>query len=73
MANFHKERKQFARLIESHGLTIVDGAKHYAIMRDGAKVSSLSHTPTDSNIFRQAVRELVRDGYLPEACKRIRF
>ena len=73
MANFHKERRQLTKVLATYGLTIQDGSKHYDILKGNAKVSSLSHTPADSNAYRQLVRDLVRAGYLPEGCKRIKF
>lgn len=68
-----KQHKALAELIGKYGLTLEKGRKHYAILKDGKQVTSVSSSPSDPYFARQTVRCLVRDGLLPESVKGTKF
>lgn len=71
--NYVKEHKRLQALIESHGLTYERGRKHYEIRKGGQYVATVSHSPSDMHFARQAVRDLVRKGLLPDSVKAVKF
>lgn len=67
-----KRTKEFAKVMKGYGLTVEEGNKHFHIRKNGALVGTLAHTG-EQNVYRQVVRDLVRDGVLPQEVKRLKF
>lgn len=58
-----KAYRKFVKMVEAEGLTVVQGGnKHHKVLDNSGKlVSTVSHTG-ETNAFRQAVRDLARQG-----------
>lgn len=68
-----KTQKQLEALLKQHGLTMeTTKGGHIAILKDGKKVSTASHSGS-WNSHKALVRHLVRDGFLPTEAKRVKF
>lgn len=67
-----KAHAKFKKLCKQYGIVIDGKGGHMAVLHNGRRVGTLSHTG-DSNSIRACVYDLVRQGVLPQDAKRERF
>lgn len=70
MSNKQALRK-FEKLVEKHGITVVQGGKHLKVLHNGRTVGTLS-TSGESNALKQAIRDLDRQNLLGKDGKEAR-
>ena len=69
-----KQMRDFEKLLKAHGMKLAPSkGGHIAVLKGGKRISTVSHSASDVNCFRQAIRVLVRDGHLPNNARRMKI
>lgn len=55
--------RKFTKIVEAHGITVEQGGKHLKVMHNGKQVGTLASSG-ECNAFKQAIRDLDRQGLL---------
>lgn len=67
-----KRLKAFKQAISPYGLTVEQHKEHFAVVKDGRRVGTISCNG-DANNMRQAMRDLRRGGHVDDKACRISF
>lgn len=69
----NKAIKRYADTIKPFGLTLESGKKHHKVKdASGRTVATVSGTG-ETNALRQSIRDLARQGLVPNETRRIKF
>lgn len=69
----NKSLKRYVDTIKPHGLTLETGSKHHKVKDSaGRTVATVSGTG-EANALRQSIRDLARQGLVPNEARRVKF
>ena len=67
-----KNINKFKRLVAPYGVTVEGKGGHMAVLHNGKRISTLSHTG-HGNTFRLSIQHLAREGVVPDDLRREKF